>query len=107
MAPRQLAGIWIRRPDDDLTTAAAALKEHPSDKQLILWCECPLPNEFSALPDLQKITHLRRVGRVKFSDLSALARLTSLTSLDLRSCDQITDLRPLAKLAISLSIIFM
>jgi len=100
-AQRQLAGIWIQSPGDDLTAAAAALEEHPSGRQLILWCECPLPEEFSALPGLDKSPHLRRVRRgrrVKFSDLSPLANLTSLTSLDLRSCDQVTDLRPLAKL---------
>ena len=112
--PRELAGIRFGGAGD-MPSLRAAMKELSTPT--ILWCEAPLPKEFSSLPnlnrivdlqrapvaplgrwDLDKITYLKRAKRVKFVDLSPLARLTGLTSLDLEGCDQVCDLSPLAKL---------
>ena len=93
--PRQLAGLRFSKPND-IGQMRAALEE--LTEPTILWCECPLPKEFSTLPNLDMITDLQRPKAVKFSDLSPLAKLTRLTSLDLQGCDQVTDLSPLTDL---------
>ncbi len=93
--PRQLAGLRFSKPND-IGQMRAALEE--LTEPTILWCECPLPEEFSTLPNLDMITDLQRPKAVKFSDLSPLAKLTRLTSLDLQGCDQVTDLSPLTDL---------
>ena len=99
--PRHLAGIRFRSPDDLPAVAAALKAKEAPPHPLILWCECPLPKGFAALPNQGRIGYLRRLGlrgnQVKFSDLSGLVKLTGLRSLDLSGCD-FTDLRPLAKL---------
>jgi len=96
--PPEFIGIRFRTPNE-LPEVDVTLRNH-SARPLILWCECPLPKGFASLPDLEKITHLRRVNKKKvtFTDLSPLAKLTGLTALDLQGCKDATDLSPLAKL---------
>ena len=104
--PRELAGIRFRGVAD-MQSVRAAMKELSTP--IILWCEAPLPKEFSSLPNLVWITDLQRVPTsqdlpvsqaygVKFVDLSFLGGFTGLTSLDLSGCGQVCDLSPLAKL---------
>jgi len=97
--PRQLAGLRFSKPED-IEQLHLALNE--LTEPTILWCECPLPDEFSGLPNLHMIIDFQRVKirrrPVKLSDISPLSGLTGLTSLDLSGCDQLTDLSPLANL---------
>lgn len=116
--PRQLAGLRFSKPND-IKHMRAAMEE--LTEPTILWCECPLPNEFSTLSNLDMITDLhwgrgslantdgqldnidkskcpRWLGAVRFSDLSPLAGFTRLTSLNLAGFHHIKDLSPLANL---------